>query len=150
VPAAGKTRVATTGRIELNTDETGGVSPANAKVAAVLLEALKWRGASARDLGVPLELWCADFMNFVLRRTGHSSTNSRAARSFLKYGKVLDGPRVGAIAVLKRGRSNVLGHVGVVRGTDGSGNPIVVSGNHGNKVAQSVYPKSKVLLYVMP
>jgi uncharacterized protein (TIGR02594 family) len=89
-------------------------------------------------------------MNFVLRRTGHSSTNSRAARSFLKYGKVLDGPRVGAIAVLKRGRSNVLGHVGVVRGTDGSGNPIVVSGNHGNKVAQSVYPKSKVLLYVMP
>jgi hypothetical protein len=37
-----------------------------------------------------------------------------------------------------------------VRGTDGDGNPIVVSGNHGTKVSQSVYPKSKVLAYVMP
>ena len=37
-----------------------------------------------------------------------------------------------------------------MRGTDGLGNPIIVSGNHGNTVRQSVYPKSKVLAYVMP
>jgi hypothetical protein len=37
-----------------------------------------------------------------------------------------------------------------VRGTDGQGNPIVVSGNHGPTVTQSVYPKGKVLAYVMP
>jgi hypothetical protein len=42
------------------------------------------------------------------------------------------------------------GHVGVVRGTDGQGNPIIVSGNHGNTVRQSVYSKSRVLAYVMP
>jgi uncharacterized protein (TIGR02594 family) len=117
--------------------------------AGVLLEALRYRGATARQLGLPSQLWCADFMNFVLRKAGASGTHSRAARSFLKFGKKLDGPRVGAIAIFARGGPNN-GHVGVVRGTDGDGNPIVVSGNHGNAVKQAVYPKSKVLAYVMP
>jgi uncharacterized protein (TIGR02594 family) len=115
----------------------------------VLLEALRWRGRTARQIGLPTKLWCADFMNFVLRRAGGKGTHSRAARSFLKYGKKLDGPRVGAIAILyRKGPNN--GHVGVVRGTDGQGNPILVSGNHGPTVMQSVYPKSKVMAYVMP
>ena len=88
-------------------------------------------------------------MNFVLRRAGGKGTQSRAARSFLQYGKKLDGPRVGAIAIMyRKGPNN--GHVGVVRGTDGQGNPIIVSGNHGNTVRQSVYSKSRVLAYVMP
>ena len=118
--------------------------------AAVLLEALRYRGKSARQLGLPTQLWCADFMNMVLRKAGGGKgSQSRAARSFLQFGKRLDGPRVGAIVVLyRKGPNN--GHVGVVRGTDGAGNPIVVSGNHGNAVRQSTYPKSKVLAYVMP
>ena len=117
--------------------------------AGVLLEALRYRGATARQLGLPTQLWCADFMNFVLRKAGATGTHSRAARSFLKFGKKLDGPRVGAIAIFSRGGPNN-GHVGVVRGTDGDGNPIVVSGNHNNAVKQAVYPKRKVLAYVMP
>src|SRR5262249_6871369 len=64
-----------------------------------LLEALRWKGANAGQVGVPDELWCADFMNFILGKTGHSGTGSRAARSFLQYGKAVDGPRVGAIVV---------------------------------------------------
>lgn len=115
----------------------------------VLLEALRWRGRTAKQLGLPTQLWCADFMNFVLRKAGGKGTASRAARSFLQFGKKLDGPRVGAIAIMyRKGPNN--GHVGVVRGTDGQGNPIVVSGNHGPTVTQSVYPKAKVLAYVMP
>jgi uncharacterized protein (TIGR02594 family) len=117
--------------------------------AGVLLEALRWRGSTARQIGLPAKLWCADFMNFVLRRAGGKGTQSRAARSFLDYGKKLDGPRVGAIAIFYRKGPNS-GHVGVVRGTDGQGNPIVVSGNHGHTVMQATYPKSKVLAYVMP
>jgi uncharacterized protein (TIGR02594 family) len=78
----------------------------------------------------------------------HQTTNSRAAKSFLDYGKRIDSPRVGAIVVLTRGRDN--GHVGIVRGTDGAGNIIVISGNHGNKVWESPYPKSRVLGYVIP
>ena len=117
--------------------------------ALVLLEALRWRGSSAKQLGLPATLWCADFMNFVLRNAGTKGTRSRAARSFLQFGQKLDGPRVGAIAVFKRG-GPTSGHVGIVRGTDGEGNPIVVSGNQRNTVMQSVYPKSRVLAYVMP
>lgn len=117
--------------------------------AGVLLEALRWRGRTARQIGLPSKLWCADFMNFVLKRAGGKGTHSRAARSFLDYGKKLDGPRVGALVIFyRKGPNN--GHVGVVRGTDGQGNPIVVSGNHGPTVMQSVYPKSKVMAYVMP
>jgi uncharacterized protein (TIGR02594 family) len=117
--------------------------------AGVLLEALRWRGRTARQIGLPTQLWCADFMNFVLRKAGGKGTRSRAARSFLDYGKKLDGPRVGAIAIMSRRGANS-GHVGVVRGTDGQGNPILVSGNHGHAVSQSIYPKGKVLAYVMP
>jgi uncharacterized protein (TIGR02594 family) len=117
--------------------------------AAVLLEALRWRGHTAKQIGVPSKLWCADFMNFVLKRSGGEGTGSRAARSFLKYGKMLDSPRVGAIAIMSRAGPNN-GHVGVVRGTDGKGNPIIVSGNHGPTVTQSTYPKERVLGYVMP
>ncbi len=114
-----------------------------------LLEALRWKGANSSQVGVPAELWCADFMNFILGQTGQNGTGSRAARSFLKYGKQVDGPRVGAIVVLARGGS-LSGHVGIVRGTDGAGNIIVISGNHGNKVWESPYPKSRVLGYVIP
>jgi len=117
--------------------------------SGVLLEALRWRGRTAKQLGLPSQLWCADFMNFVLRSAGAKGTHSRAARSFLDFGKKLDGPRIGAIAILYRKGANN-GHVGVVRGTDGEGNPIVVSGNHGPTVKESIYPKAKVIAYVMP
>jgi uncharacterized protein (TIGR02594 family) len=117
--------------------------------AAVLLEALRWRGRTAKQIGLPAQLWCADFMNFILRRSGGTGTHSRAARSFLKYGKKLDSPRVGAIAIMYRKGANN-GHVGIVRGTDGKGNPIIVSGNSGNQVRISTYPKERVLGYVMP
>ena len=110
--------------------------------AGVLLEALRWRGRTAKQIGLPSQLWCADFMNFVLRRAGGKGTQSRAARSFLDYGKKLDGPRVGAIAILyRKGPKN--GHVGVVRGTDGQGNPILVSGNHGPTVRSRSMPRKK-------
>ncbi|MBS0533737.1 MAG: TIGR02594 family protein [Proteobacteria bacterium] len=117
--------------------------------ASILLEALRYRGANAKQLGLPAQLWCADFMNYVIKKAGAKGTHSRAARSFLEFGRKLDGPRVGAIAILRRGGPQN-GHVGVVRGTDGQGNPILISGNSGNMVRQSAYPKEKVLAYVMP
>ena len=49
---------------------------------------------------------------------------------------------------MSRGRRG--GHVGVVSGIDANGNPIVVSGNHGRRVAESVYPRGRVYAYVMP
>jgi len=113
-----------------------------------LLEALRHVGANAKSLGLPPSLWCADFMNLVLRKSGLNATGSRAAKSYLQYGKKIDEPRVGAIAIFQRGKRG--GHIGIVRGTDGAGNPIIVSGNHNHKVAESVYPKSRVIAYVVP
>lgn len=93
-------------------------------------------------------LWCARFMNMVLARAGHSGTGSDMAKSFASYGRRISGPQVGAIAVLSRGKRG--GHVGVVSGVDGRGNPIIVSGNHGRRVAEATYPASRVYAYVMP
>jgi uncharacterized protein (TIGR02594 family) len=150
--AKGSDRFANTEPLETMARSRTDAADAAAQVpgaAGVLLEALRWRGRTAKQIGLPAQLWCADFMNFVLRSAGAKGTQSRAARSFLQFGKKLDGPRVGAIAILyRKGPQN--GHVGVVRGTDGQGNPILVSGNHGPTVKESVYPKAKVISYVMP
>ncbi len=86
-------------------------------------------------------------MNFVLERVGLRGTGSDMARSFASYGRRLRGPRVGAIAVLSRGRG---GHVGVISGIDAGGNPIIVSGNHGNRVAEAPYSRARILAYVSP
>ena len=122
-----------------NTAAVASVMPSSDKkdeVFAIGLEALKWVGATSRQVGVPYpDLWCADFINFILRRTGHQTTNSRAAKSFLDYGKRIDSPRVGAIVVLTRGRDN--GHVGIVRGTDGAGNIIVISAITGTRYGKA-------------
>lgn len=93
-------------------------------------------------------LWCADFLNLVLKRSGMKGTSSSMARSFASYGQRLSGPKVGAIAVLARGKTG--GHVGIVTGVDGGGNPILISGNHNNRVAEATYPRSRVIAYVWP
>jgi uncharacterized protein (TIGR02594 family) len=93
-------------------------------------------------------LWCATFMNMVLAKAGYSGTNSDAAKSFASYGHRVSDPEVGAIAVLTRGNRG--GHVGVVSGVDSYGNPIIISGNHGHQVGEGIYPRSRVIAYVMP
>lgn len=64
------------------------------------------------------------------------------ARSWLAKPHI--SPQVGAIAVMSRRGG---GHVGVVSGFDGRGNPIIVSGNHGKRVGEGVYPAGRVLAY---
>jgi len=93
-------------------------------------------------------LWCARFMNFVLKRVGYRGTGSDAARSFASYGRRIHGPRIGAIAVMRRGKSG--GHVGVVSGITPSGDPVIISGNYGRKVAEAVFPKERIYAYVVP
>ena len=92
-------------------------------------------------------LWCGAFMDMVLRKTGHQG-GGNLARGYASYGRRISGPQVGAIAVMSRGRGG--GHVGVVSGIDEKGNVIVVSGNHNNTVAESVYPRGRIYAYVMP
>jgi uncharacterized protein (TIGR02594 family) len=93
-------------------------------------------------------LWCADFMNLVLKKSGMQGTSSSMAKSFASYGQRLSGPKVGAIAVISRGKT--AGHVGIVTGIDASGNPILISGNHNNTVAEATYSRSRIVAYVWP
>jgi len=91
-------------------------------------------------------LWCGAFMDMVLKQTGHAG-GGNLAWGYEHYGTRVSGPQVGAIAVMGRHGG---GHVGVVSGVDASGNPIIVSGNHNNTVAEAVYPRSRIAAYVMP
>jgi len=121
------------------------LKPPRGRWPALVAEARKYMGTNptARK-----KLWCATFMNMVLRKAGYAGTNSDAARSFAYYGHRISSPQVGAIAVLTRGKTG--GHVGVVTGVDPHGNPIILSGNHGNRVGEGIYPRSRVIAYVMP
>ena len=118
-----------------------GASSSNAIVA----EARRYLGTNPTNRR---SLWCGAFMNMVLERTGYSRGPSDLAKSFASYGTRVSGPQVGALAIMSRGPSG--GHVGVVSGIDPSGNVIVVSGNHNNTVAESVYPRGRIIAYVMP
>ncbi len=109
----------------------------------LVMEARSYLGVGA-IFGRP-RLWCARFMNYVLARAGYHGTGSDAAKSFLSFPHT--SGRVGAIAVLGRHGG---GHVGVVTGFDKNGDPIIVSGNHGHRVAEARYSKLRVLAYVTP
>jgi len=113
--------------------------------SALVAEARKYLGTNPTDRK---RLWCATFMNFVLGKLGYDGTHSDAAKSFAYYGHRISEPRIGAIAVLSRGKNG--GHVGVVSGIDANGNPIIISGNHNKTVGEAVYPRSRVIAYVMP
>jgi uncharacterized protein (TIGR02594 family) len=86
--------------------------------------------------------WCGAFMDMVLRRTGHPG-GGNLAWGYSRYGRRIVSAQVGAIAVMH-------GHVGVVSGIDANGNPIIVSGNHNHTVAESVYPRGRIVAYVLP
>jgi uncharacterized protein (TIGR02594 family) len=111
----------------------------------LVAEAKRWIGTNPTGWE---RLWCARFMNFVLKRAGYPGTGSDAAASFANYGRRLLWPQVGAIAVMHRGKNG--GHVGVVSGFDTNGNPIIISGNHNKRVGVAVYPRERVYAYVVP
>ena len=92
-------------------------------------------------------LWCARFMNMVLAHTGHRGTGSDMASSFASYGHHVSGPEVGAIAVMGRRGG---GHVGIITGIDAHGNPIMISGNNGNRVKEAPISRGRIYAYVMP
>jgi uncharacterized protein (TIGR02594 family) len=111
----------------------------------VVAEARRYLGGNPTGRG---SLWCARFMNMVLQHSGYRGTGSDMASSFAQYGQRVAGPQVGAIAVMTRGRSG--GHVGIITGIDASGNPIMISGNNGNRVREAPVSRGRIYAYVMP
>jgi uncharacterized protein (TIGR02594 family) len=113
--------------------------------SGLVMEARRYLGGNPTGRG---SLWCARFMNMVLQHTGHQGTGSDMASSFSHYGTRVSGPQVGAIAVMSRGRRG--GHVGIITGVDAQGNPIMISGNNGNRVREAPVSRGRIYAYVMP
>ncbi|MHC2622680.1 uncharacterized protein (TIGR02594 family) [Bradyrhizobium huanghuaihaiense] len=113
--------------------------------SGLVSEARRYLGGNPTGRG---SLWCARFMNMVLEHTGHRGTGSDMANSFARYGTRVSGPQVGAIAVMSRGRRG--GHVGIITGIDAQGNPIMISGNNGNRVREAPVSRGRIYAYVMP
>lgn len=112
--------------------------------SGLVAEARRFVGGNPTGRG---SLWCARFMNMVLQREGYRGTGSDMARSFASYGQRVSGPQVGAIAVMARRGG---GHVGIISGIDAQGNPIMISGNNGNRVREAPVSRGRIYAYVMP
>jgi uncharacterized protein (TIGR02594 family) len=113
--------------------------------SGLVSEARRYLGGNPTGRG---SLWCARFMNMVLEHTGHKGSGSDMASSFARYGTRVSGPQVGAIAVMSRGGRG--GHVGIITGVDARGNPIMISGNNGNRVREAPVSRGRIYAYVMP
>ncbi|WP_029585751.1 TIGR02594 family protein [Bradyrhizobium sp. URHD0069] len=120
-------------------------APASFGSSNVVAEARRYIGRNPTGRG---SLWCARFMNMVLQQSGYRGTGSDMARSFASYGQRVSGPQIGAIAVMGRGRGG--GHVGIITGIDAKGNPIMISGNNGNRVRETPVSRGRIYAYVMP
>src|SRR6476646_6167869 len=91
--------------------------------------------------------WCAKSVNLWLQRSGKKGCGGNTAISCLSAGRKLEGPTIGALAVMKH-------HVGIVKEVH-SGPVTLVSGNHsGRSGARSVgigkYARGRVVAYVWP
>jgi uncharacterized protein (TIGR02594 family) len=102
-----------------------------------------------RDAGHPAitsdeTAWCAAFVGACLVRSGIKGTGSLLARSYLEWGAAIDEPRLGAIAVLSRGRDPGQGHVGFVVGETPRA-LVLLGGNQSDAVTVEAFDRSTVL-----
>ena len=104
----------------------------------LVTNASKYVGANAYQLGLPAKLWCADFVNMLVGGT------DRRAISYVGRGRPAYHGCVNCVAVTKRRGGH---HVGIVKGYDSSGNPIMISGNHNRRVGVGVYARNRVVAY---
>jgi len=93
--------------------------------------------------------WCSAFANWVMTQAGIKGTGSAAAVSWLKWGKPITLPMIGAVVILRRGDPSWQGHVGFVMGTTPHG-VLVLGGNQANAVNIREYPFDRVRGYRWP
>lgn len=110
----------------------------NIPTTGLAARASRYIGANARQLGLPARLWCADFMNMLV------GGSDRRAISYARRGAPARHGCINCIAVTSR-RGGA--HVGIVKGYDARGNPILISGNHGRRVGVGVYALNRVIAF---
>lgn len=90
--------------------------------------------------------WCASFVSWCLEQSGIKSTRSARAKSYIDFGKKLDKPTLGCIAVFTRTGG---GHVAFFV-SESATHVRVLGGNQGNKVSIADYSKENLLGYRWP
>ena len=108
---------------------------------------LEYHAATSLNATTDEVPWCSSFVSWCLEKTGVSSAKSAWARSYLNWGKKIEKPHYGCIAVFKRGKSS--GHVAFFV-EENALSITVLGGNQGNKVCKANYLKSDLLGYRMP
>jgi uncharacterized protein (TIGR02594 family) len=96
--------------------------------------------------------WCSSFVNWVMDQAGVTGTNSAWALDWKTWGKGIDEPALGALAVFRH--PDGTGHVGFVAGTTPSGMIRVLGGNQLDTVMYRDYnpnsPSMKLVAYRVP
>ncbi len=94
--------------------------------------------------------WCAAFVGATLKLSGYKGTGSLLARSYEKFGEVLDKPVEGCLVVLwRKSKKSGSGHIGFYAGETSKGIQIF-GGNQSDKVSVQTYPRNRLLAYVLP
>ena len=119
----------------------GGSQSSISAGVGVVDRARSFIGDTAHQVGVRSTLWCSAFLRKV---TGANDVDDRAL-SWEKHQRI--APQVGAVVTMGRRGG---GHVGVVSGFTAKGDPIVISGNHGGRVREAVYSRSRIRAWVSP
>jgi uncharacterized protein (TIGR02594 family) len=114
-------------------------APASAS-STVLNEASRWIGHG--NVTGSHRAWCADFANFVLRRTGHRASGSGMVNSMLSVGSRVSQPSPGDLVVMRS-------HVTIFAGYGGHGF-YGLGGNQHHQVAMSNFPLHSVVAFVRP
>ena len=91
--------------------------------------------------------WCSSFVNWVMSQVGIKGTNSAGAYSWKNWGKKLDKPAYGSLAVVVN--KNGTGHVGFVVAVTKNNNLVILGGNQKDEVRYSIY-KNKNFTFVYP
>lgn len=123
----------------------GDFAAARLRGSDVLAEAARWIGSD--NMTGAVGPWCADFVSFVLRRSGRAPLANRLAASALSYGPHSTSPRPGDLVVMRTRRGRA-GHVGIVEGIEGDGSIRIISGNWGHRVARAIVPRWTVTAFV--
>ena len=95
-------------------------------------------GKTARQLGLPESLWCADYLNLIRREAGMRTVPSRRAIDQAKAGRRVSYPVRGDIVITTRGRWGH--HCDVLQAIHKDGTMRVIGGNVGGRVASRTIP----------
>jgi uncharacterized protein (TIGR02594 family) len=93
--------------------------------------------------------WCSAFVNWCVERAGYEGTDSAWARSWFCWGKFIESPERGCIAVFKRNNDPYCGHVGFFIEENQNGIS-VLGGNQSNSVKTSWYSRDDLLGFRIP